>query len=192
MLMISQMIRSIGCLTALTLMAWPVSGRCQQVDPPLTEADQIQPAEGVARIPPGPPDWCGSYKDQMKNVSSPVQTIRGRIRDGYDRQLLQKIAWAACDQPNSLSRQQWVANWRQGYVNQVGWSESEDRAAMKVWALDSNELTTKHRQMCQAFPPDRSASASERVRARAKLAALQCPHASIDQSEWKVVVAQAG
>lgn len=143
-------------------------------DPELTAEAKIAPAEGMEKVEPIKPDWCEPYKGQMQNLSSPVQTVKAKVSQGYSPATLQSIAWAACDDPSNPVRQQWVAAWRQGFVNYLGWTEQEDRSAMKVWALETNELEANFKELCKKMQPDPAAAPPEKANNLARFIALKC------------------
>ncbi|MBI5548562.1 MAG: hypothetical protein HY901_32160 [Deltaproteobacteria bacterium] len=113
----------------------------------------VQPIAGVEKIAPSKPDWCEGYKGQLKEYSSmPVGSIKRDLGyDGYLPRTMRKIAWAACDAPDDPVRQKWVAAWRQGHVNQTGFTEKQDREAMKLWVLSQAEYEAKQKEVCDQF-----------------------------------------
>ncbi|MBK9036592.1 MAG: hypothetical protein IPL61_35975 [Myxococcales bacterium] len=99
-------------------------------------------APGVETVKPMAPTWCAGYKPRpWLPASIPYDELQ---RSGYSEDLLQQIAALACDRPDDAARQQWIAFYRQGWLNIVGTTEREDREAMaaRPQLRDAQKVTT--------------------------------------------------
>lgn len=137
-----------------------------------------KPLPGRDVVKAGPPDWCaGADTSEFVHDASRTLVEVDRFVDGgnnYSEKGLRAISRGACRHPSDEPLQRAVARYRQRYINLVGTSEAEDRAAQKVRA--SKQYEQLQSAWCDARTPDEEASLEERSLFEALSAGTGCAY----------------
>ena len=144
--------------------------RSQPPDPPAATWNE-PPPPGVETLKPSRPTWCAGYKPRPW---LPGKLYYDDIRiGGYSEQVLRQVAELACDRPDDPGRQAWIAFYRQGWINIVGTTDQEDRAAMAARMVPGADKLFVE-STCKKLWSDRDASPAERSFNALRAQAIGC------------------
>ena len=158
--------------TLLVLIGCTVSAYANNpADPPVAKWNDPPPS-GVETVKPAPPTWCAGHKPRPW---LPGNVAYDEIKRGYSEDQLSQIAMLACDRPDDVGRQAWIAFYRQGWLNIVGTTDAEDREAMAA-RLDLKQQEAKLDAACKPLRGrrDDDRSPADRVFDSLRYAALGC------------------
>jgi hypothetical protein len=140
-------------------------------DPPAPTWNDPPPA-GVETVKPIKPTWCAGYKPKPW---LPGSLAYDEIKRGYSENVLKQIAELACDRPDDAGRQQWIAFYRQGWLNLVGTSEAEDREAMAArLQLDAGDRALAGGVCKRLWHPPADAAPADKLFATLRAQAIGC------------------
>lgn len=163
---------TLGLAVATPTLALPTAAQAQK-GPPDGPAPtwKLPPPPGVETVKPMKPTWCAGYKPRPWLPGNLVYDDVDRL--GYSEELLEQIAQLACDRPDEPGRQQWIAFYRQGWLNIVGTSEKEDRAAMAA-RMSLRAARDAAAARCAPMYADKGLSPADAVFTRLRATAVGC------------------
>lgn len=94
------------------------------------------PKAGVEKVNPQVPDWCDGYEvgQRVDLFGDPMELAGSEMASGFSGRSIFLLARAACDAPQNSTRQEWVALWRQVWMNATKLSAAQTRDWM-AWTL---------------------------------------------------------
>ena len=125
--------------------------------------DPFQPLPGRDVVKPIKADWCDNAGELSLDgsVDDAIHRVERTVGSGWSDKSLRAVAELGCLKPSDPAIQKAVARFRQGYVNLIGWSEAEDRAAMKLRV--SPQWTKQREAYCKGLAPDAEASVETKI-----------------------------
>lgn len=133
-----------------------------------------KPLPGRDVVKPMAPDWCaGAEMDRWQHAETGLHETRNNVENGgWDEKALRNVARIACVAADDPEARALVAKWRQDYVNMIGTSEKEDRAAQKLRA--SKDYESLQKAWCESITVSDEASPEERSMAEALAVGTGC------------------
>jgi hypothetical protein len=151
---------------------------------------EVKPAAGREEVKPMKPTWCGSvepekYEGDEEHKASMIErtlrSFRENINDNVNEATLGMIARLSCSYPDSDLIQKQTAYYRQSWINWVGTTEAEDRAALEVRMPDSGgqnaEWTKKSavwKQLCDGLATKAADGSREFLQDKERALGLGC------------------